>query len=74
MRNRAEVEFLSHIYSYKPLILMFAYNIEFGVQFSNSGDGDDDDDDNNKPFFFVSRYNNSSNSDVKKPFHFCTKL
>jgi hypothetical protein len=54
MGNRAEVGFLGHIYFYTPLILMLAYNIEFGVHFSNNGGGDDDndhdcddDDDNN---------------------------
>jgi hypothetical protein len=57
MRNRAEVGFLSHIYFYKLLILMLAYNIEFGVHFSNNGDDDDDDVDeynnNNKPRFCI---------------------
>jgi hypothetical protein len=55
MQNRAEMGFLSHIYFYKPLVLMLAYNIEFGVQFSNNGDDDDDDDEhnNNKPRFSI---------------------
>ena len=54
MRNRAEVEFLSRIYSHKRMMLMLAYKIEFGVQFSNNGNENDDDDDNNnsKPHFF----------------------
>jgi hypothetical protein len=46
MQNRAEVGFLSHINFYKPLILMPAYNIKLGVQFSNNGDVGDDDNDN----------------------------